>query len=108
MLARYAGDRDLLDPAEHSFRQDSVPAGGWITFIACGTGAVYVVAWAESHQAAMAVLLVVATVGGAIVLRLPWDRILRSPLREPAFIAWSLLDVALIIALAGLDGGGDS
>jgi diguanylate cyclase (GGDEF)-like protein len=108
MPARDARDRDLLDPAELSFRKDSVPAGGWITFIAVATGALYVIAWADSHRLAMAILLAAATAGGAIVLRLPWDSILRSPLREPAFIAWSLADVAIIIALAGLDGGGDS
>src|SRR4051794_39056951 len=106
MLARDVGDGDLLDPAELSFRQDSVPAGGWITFIACATAALYVVAWADSNKIAMAVLIALGTVGGAVVLRLPWDRILRSPLREPVFIAWSLLDVLLIIALAALDGGG--
>jgi diguanylate cyclase (GGDEF)-like protein len=108
MPLRDAGDRDLLDPAELTFRKDSVPAGGWVTFIAVGTGAVYVAAWADQHRLAMMLLLAVGAAGGVVVLRLPWDRILRSPLREPAFIAWSLLDVALIIALAGIDGGGDS
>src|SRR4051812_37843070 len=103
------GDREVaLDPAELSFRRDSVPAGGWITFIAVGTAAVYVIGWTDEHAVAYATLLVLGAIGGVVVLLLPWDAILRSRLREPAFIAWSLLDVALIISLAGIDGGGDS
>ena len=98
----------VLDPAELGFRRDSVPAGGWITFIACGTAAVYVAAWADRHQLALALLLAAGVAGGVVTLRLPWDRILRSRLREHAFLAWSLLDVGLIIALAAVDGGADS
>src|SRR4051794_22169172 len=106
---RLPDDRDrFLDPAELGFRRDSVPAGGWITFIAVGTAAVYVIGWSDGHSGAFAALLALGAVGGVVALLLPWDAILRSRFRELAFVTWSLLDVALIMALAGVDGGGDS
>src|SRR3954471_2715196 len=106
---RLPGGRDrFLDPAEMGFRRDSVPAGGWVTFIAVGTAAVYVIGWSDGHSGAFAALLALGAVGGVVALLLPWDAILRSRFRELAFVTWSLLDVALIMALAGVDGGGDS
>ena len=101
-------EEHLLDPSELSFRRDSVPAGGWITFIAVGMAAVYVAGWTHEHAAAYATLLGLGAVGGVVVLLLPWNAILRSRWREPAFITWSMLDVALILALAAIDDGGDS
>lgn len=98
----------FLDPAEQRFRLDSVPAGGWITFIAVGSAAIYVAEWVDRRQLTFALLLAVAAAGGAVVLRLPWAAILRSPWREAVFLGWSLLDVGLVIALAAVDGGGDS
>src|SRR5436190_22465680 len=101
------GARDrFLDPAELGFRRDSVPAGGWITFIAVGTAGVYVLGWSDGHQAAFAGLLALGAAGGLVAQLLPWDKILRSSLREIAFVIWSVLDVALIMALAGDDSGG--
>jgi diguanylate cyclase (GGDEF)-like protein len=99
---------ELLDPAELGFRLDSIPAGGWITIIASASAGVYVGGWADKHQLALALLLAVAFVVGIGVFFLPWDRIVRSPLREAAFLAWSFADIALIIAIAVLDGGGES
>ena len=46
-----------------------------------------------------------AVVGAHVVSRLPAERIVRSRFREPFFLIWSLLDVALICTLAYLDVG---
>lgn len=97
-----------LDPSEARFRTDSVPAGVWVTFIVCAAGFGYVIGWDRPHESALTVLIGIAAVGGGIVMVLPWQQIVRSRWRELVFGAWSALDLALIIALAALDGGGDS
>ena len=99
---------DGLDPAELRFRTDSVPAGVWVTFIVCMAGFAYVVGWHHRHNTQIALLVGVAAVGGGLVMALPWERIVRSRYRELVFGAWSALDLALIVALAAYDGGGDS
>jgi diguanylate cyclase (GGDEF)-like protein len=100
---------DPLDPAELRFRLDSVPAGGWITFIICAAGAGYIGGWGhEGHQLALWLVLAAGAVGGGVVLALPWEAIVRSRWRELVFATWSIADVAIIIALAAIDGGGAS
>jgi len=102
------GFDDGRDPAELRFRTDSVPAGVWVTFIVCVAGFAYVVAWDHRHSTQIALLIGVAAVGGGLIMALPWDRIVRSHHREVVFGAWSALDLALIVALAAYNGGGDS
>ena len=105
------GPKDLndgIDPAELQFRLDSVPAGAWVTFIVCAAGFGYVLGWDHPHGTLLGALLGIAAVGGGVILALPWQRIVRHRHREVVFTAWSMLDVALIIALAAADGGGDS
>lgn len=96
------------DPSELRFRTDSVPAGAWVTFIVCMAGFAYVIGWHHPHNTQIALLIGLGAIGGGLVLALPWERIVRSRHREVVFAIWSALDLALIIALAAYDGGGDS
>lgn len=102
------GENTSLDPSELRFRADSVPAGVWITEIICVPGLLYALLWEHEHATALAIIMAAAALGGLIVLALPWPRILQSSWREIVFGAWSGIDLALIVALAALDGGGDS
>lgn len=43
--------------------------------------------------------------GGLIAFLLPWRRIIRSRWREAAFLIWTILDLLLIGAAIGSDGG---
>jgi diguanylate cyclase (GGDEF)-like protein len=97
-----------LDPSEVRFRTDSVPAGVAVTFIVCVAGFVYVLGWDSPHETQLAVLIGLGAVGGGLMLALPWERIVRSRYRELVFGSWSVLDLALIVALAAYTGGGDS
>jgi diguanylate cyclase (GGDEF)-like protein len=96
------------DPSELRFRLDSVPAGAWVTFIVCFAGLGYVLGWDHDNEGALAALFGLGAVGGGVVLALPWERIVRSRWREVVFTSWSVLDLALILGIAALDGGGDS
>src|SRR6476620_10212834 len=98
----------VLDPSELRFRLDSVPAGAWVPFVVCFAGMAYVVAWERDHAEAMAVLFGLGALGGVVALALPWERIVRSRWREAYFAAWSLINLALLVSVAALDGGGDS
>ena len=107
MLAR--AHTDDIDPDEVRFRLDSVQCGAWVSFAVCGAAFVYILFYTHgSEQLALTALAVVALVGTLGAMRLPWEQIIRSTWREPAFLAWTLGDFALIAAMAAVDGGGDS
>src|SRR5205085_796078 len=97
-----------MDPSELRFRLDSVPAGAWVTFVICFAGLGYVLGWDHDNEGALSACFALGAVGGAVVLALPWERIVRSRWREVVFCAWSVLDLGLIIVISALDGGGDS
>ncbi len=78
-------------------RLASVPAGVRVTLIVCAAAAFDVHFYAvPSRRLALSLVLVAAVLGGLGMGLLPWDRIVRSRWREPAFLAWSLSNVATI------------
>jgi diguanylate cyclase (GGDEF)-like protein len=78
-------------------RLASVPAGVRVTLIVCAAAAVDVAFYAvPSRRLALAAVLLVAVVGALGMGLLPWERIVHSRWREPAFLAWSLSNVATI------------
>jgi diguanylate cyclase (GGDEF)-like protein len=83
--------------SEHGVRLASIPAGVRVTLIVCAAAAVDVAFYAvPSRRAALFTVLGVACLGAIGTGRLPWHRIVHSRWREPAFLAWSLLNVATI------------
>jgi diguanylate cyclase (GGDEF)-like protein len=86
-----------VDGTDYGVRLASIPAGVLVTFIVCGAAALDVAFYAETtRQLALAAVLVVAVLGAVGMGLLPWERIVRSKWREPAFLAWSLSNVATI------------
>ncbi len=82
-----------------------VGAGVCLTFVVCFAGFGYVAwTWNQPGRALLAALFVAGTIGGVLVWWLPTERIIRSRWREPFFLAWSLLDLALIASLVAVDG----
>jgi diguanylate cyclase (GGDEF)-like protein/putative nucleotidyltransferase with HDIG domain len=87
-------------------RVQSIRVGARLTTAAALAGAAYAVAtWHEPHRAAILALFAVAVASGHLPLALGAERIVRSALREPIFLAWSTLTVALTAAIVALDGG---
>jgi diguanylate cyclase (GGDEF)-like protein len=96
----------VLDVSALRLRVSMVGAGVSLTFAVCFAGFGYVAwTWGQSGRSALAVLFVAGIAGGLVVWRLPTERIIRSRWREPFFLAWSVLDLALIGAAAAIDGG---
>jgi diguanylate cyclase (GGDEF)-like protein len=86
-----------VDGSDLGVRLASVTAGVLVTVIVCAAAGFDVAFYAmPSRRFALAAILVVAVVAATLMLLLPWDRIVRSKWREPAFLAWSLSNVATI------------
>src|SRR3954468_24644551 len=84
-------------PADHGVRLASIPAGVRVTLIVCAAAAFDVGFYAApSRRLGLLVVLAVAVAGALSVGQLPWERIVASRWREPAFLAWSLSNVATI------------
>jgi diguanylate cyclase (GGDEF)-like protein len=78
-------------------RLASVPAGVRVTLIVCAAAAFDVHFYATpSRRLALSLVLAVAVLGALGMGLLPWERVVRSRWREPAFLAWSLSNVATI------------
>jgi diguanylate cyclase (GGDEF)-like protein len=91
-----------VDGSDLGVRLASIPAGVLVTLIVCAAAGFDVAFYAEpSRRLVLAVILVVAVVAAVGMMFVPWDRIVRSKWREPAFLAWSLSNV-LTITVFGL------
>jgi diguanylate cyclase (GGDEF)-like protein len=82
---------------DHGVRLASIPAGVRVTLIVCAAAGFDVGFYAvPSRRLGLAIVLGVAFLGALAIGRLPWERIVHSRWREPAFLAWSLSNVATI------------
>jgi diguanylate cyclase (GGDEF)-like protein len=97
----------VQDPAEVRFRVDCVLAGVVLTVGLCVAGMAYAALFAD-RPALVGAFFAAGLLGAGVVWALPWARIVRSPWREPAFLAWSLADIALIATAVVADGGAGS
>ncbi|HEX3434979.1 MAG TPA: EAL domain-containing protein [Solirubrobacteraceae bacterium] len=87
-------------------REATIAAGIWLTFGVGGFGEIYVaLTWNRPNRPGLAVLFALAVIAAVLIQRLPTERIVRSRLREPFFMAWSLLDFAMLVIGTVLDGG---
>lgn len=95
-----------IDPLEAEFRLNSVWTGAWMTLIVCAPALIYgLTGGGRSDRALYWSVWAVGLSGGLIAFLLPWRRIIRSRWREAAFLIWTILDLLLIGAAIGSDGG---
>jgi diguanylate cyclase (GGDEF)-like protein len=86
-----------VDGSDLGVRLASVTAGVLVTVIVCAAAGFDVALYAEpSRRFALAAILTLAVVAALAMMLLPWERIVRSKWREPAFLAWSLSNVVTI------------
>jgi diguanylate cyclase (GGDEF)-like protein/putative nucleotidyltransferase with HDIG domain len=99
-------DRGIVDQSAVGMRVATFAAGVWLTYVVCGTSAVYTaLTWERPHRTLIFAMFGAGLLGGLSVSRLPREQIVRSRFREPFFLAWSLIDLALIVVATLADGG---
>ncbi len=95
-----------MDVSALRMREATITAGIWLTYGVGGLGMAYVaLTWERPNRFALAVLFALATVAGVLVSLLPRERIVRSRLREPFFLSWTLADFAMVVVGTLADGG---
>ncbi len=95
-----------MDIAAIRMREATIAAGIWLTFGVGGFGELYVaLTWFRPNRTELAVLFALAILAAVLVLLLPRERIVRSRLREPFFLAWTCLDFAMLVVGTLADGG---
>ncbi|MCW2969134.1 MAG: diguanylate cyclase protein/HDIG protein [Solirubrobacterales bacterium] len=99
-------DRGIVDQSALRVRVATISAGIWLTYVVCGSSAIYLVlTWDRPHRALIASLFGAGIAAAAIAAQLPRERIVRSRYREAFFLGWSVLDLALIMVGTLADGG---
>jgi diguanylate cyclase (GGDEF)-like protein len=95
-----------LESSRLRLRVQVIAAGVRVTYLLAIALAVWIAAtWDRPYRAQITALTVIALIGAFVVSRLPAEAIVRSRYREVFFLAWSLIDIAVICLLAYLDGG---
>ena len=107
-LSQPAATGDVRDQ-EFETRLASVKVGTWLSALVCLGAAVYALGtWDQPNRSLILAAITIGLVSTPLILLLPLERIIRGPLREPFFVAWSVADIVLIGVCAGLDGGSNS
>jgi len=90
-------------------RLASIKVGIWLSLIVCIGGGVYAIAtWDQPHRGLIIGAIGLGLLSVPLMAILPLERMIRGPLREPFFVAWSVADILLIGACAAFDGGSRS
>jgi multisubunit Na+/H+ antiporter MnhE subunit len=95
-----------LDSSRLRLRVQVIGVGIWVQYLVAIAMAVWAAAtWNRPYREQIAGTVVTAVVAAFLISRLPAEKIVRGPLREAFFLAWSLGDIALVRLLAYWDGG---
>ena len=95
----------IEDRSEARFRVESIDIGIRLTLLMCAAGVLYsVYTWDDrSGRQLIVSLLGISAAVALLVYLLPHDKIVRSRWREPFFLTWSILNIALITVVVGAD-----
>ncbi|MBX5468449.1 MAG: GGDEF domain-containing protein [Thermoleophilaceae bacterium] len=97
------------DVSELRFRAGTIKIGTRMTLVVCGGGLVYALATSERPNRVVIGALIALALASVVTIRLvEAEAIVRSRWREAFFLAWSLVDVAIIGVLQACDGGARS
>jgi diguanylate cyclase (GGDEF)-like protein len=103
-------EETLVEDFETRFWLRTVQVGGWVTLLMGAAAMAYALAFADSdHELALCLVILLTVAIGAVALWIvPWGRVIASRWREAVLLGWSLLSLALVVAIAALDHGADS
>src|SRR3954452_6502928 len=93
------------DRSELLSREQSIEVGSRMMLAAGAAALIYALATrGEPHRTAIVVVILAGTGLAAVPLLIGPERIVRSRLREPFFLGWSVSTIALVAALVVADG----
>ncbi len=99
-------ERGIVDQSALRMREGTFAAGVWLSYVVVAAASLYVaLTWQHPHRLAITVLYGAGLLGAVVISRLPRAQIVRSAWREQFFMAWSVLDLGLIVTSVALDGG---
>ncbi len=99
-------EQRILDTSALRLREATFTAGVYLTYAVACAGLLYAgLTWSQPHRPALVGLFLIAITTAAVISRLPRERIVRGRWRELFFLAWSVLDLALIVLVTLADGG---
>jgi diguanylate cyclase (GGDEF)-like protein len=99
-------NRGIVDQSALRMREATFVAGVWLTYVVCSSGALYVLfTWHRPNRTAIIALFLAGLAAAVVISQLPQEQIVRSRFREAFFLAWSLLDLILILLVVSADGG---
>ncbi len=96
----------MTDVSALRMREATIAAGLWMSLGVGLLGAVYVaLTWSRPHRGELSVLFVLSLVTAFAVYFLPREKIVRSRIREPFFLLWTLSDFVLLVLGTLADSG---
>src|SRR4051794_15663582 len=106
-MTRGAGESLSIHDPELRAVLPSIPAGVIATVLVVVAAVPYLAStWSEPDRATSLALLAIALCGSTPLLFLPMERLLAGRAARGAFyLTWTAIDVALVVAIAVLDGG---
>ena len=98
-----------LDFSEVRARTESIGAGVRLMLAICAAGWLYVAAtWEQPNRNLVASLFGIAAIISLLFVLVPHERVVRSRWREPFFLLWSVVNIALTAIVVAADGGSTS
>jgi diguanylate cyclase (GGDEF)-like protein/PAS domain S-box-containing protein len=100
---------NVLDVSALRMREATIAAGIWLSYGVAALGGLYVLlTWDRPNRFELTWLFVAAMAAALAVSLLPREQIVRGRLREPFFLAWSMIDAAMLFVGTLADGGTSS
>jgi diguanylate cyclase (GGDEF)-like protein len=98
-----------MDVSALRMREATIAAALWMSLGVGLLGGIYVaLTWARPNRSELLVLFILALVTAVVVYFLPREKIVRSRIREPFFLLWTLTDFAMLVVGTLADGGTSS
>jgi diguanylate cyclase (GGDEF)-like protein/PAS domain S-box-containing protein len=95
-----------MDVSALRMREATIAAALWMSLGVGLLGGIYVaLTWSRPHRTELLVLFILALLTAISVYFMPRERIVRSRIREPFFLIWTLSDFAMLIVGTLADGG---
>lgn len=99
----------VTDFSEIRFRTESIEAGIKLWLVVCAGGWGYVASTiGQPNRGLIASLFGIGAISSLLFVLVPHERVVRGRWREPFFLMWSIINIALAASVVYADGGSTS